>query len=132
MLVTSFDFFVHNQPLIDDCAFGVLPSDISLAPLAKVKSKNNTNKQFKELSIFIGLYELLVVGGYLLQNGIITPFLGSWLGSINLGDTTTSQVHIVSCNLPVVRTSRLLNQYLKRCSNNSLGYYCFNTFSKEF
>lgn len=28
MLVISFDFFAHNQPLIDDYAFGILSSDI--------------------------------------------------------------------------------------------------------
>ncbi|ORE12250.1 hypothetical protein BCV71DRAFT_158902, partial [Rhizopus microsporus] len=88
-------------------------------PLAKVKSKNNTNKEFKELSIFISLYKLLVVSEWILQNGIITPFLDSSLGNINLGDAMTSQIYIVSCNLPVARTSKLLNQHMKRCLNNS-------------
>jgi hypothetical protein len=96
VLVTSFDFFAHNQSLTDDCAFGILPSNISLIPLAKVKSKNNMNKQFKEFSIFIGLYELLIVGGYILKNNIITPSLGSSLGNNYLEDTTTNEIHVVS------------------------------------
>lgn len=132
VLVTSLDFFAHNQPLTDDCAFGILPSDISLTPSAKVKAKNNMNKQFKELSIFIGLYELLVVGGYILKDNTITPFLGSSLGNNHLEDTTTNEIHVVTSKLPIIKTSRILNQYLKRCSNNPWSYHCFASFSKDF
>lgn len=125
-------FFAHNQSLTDDYAFGILPSNISLIPSAKVKPKNNMNKQFKEFSIFIGLYELLIVGGYILKNNIITAFLGSSLGNNYLEDTTTNEIHVVSSKLPTIKTSRILNQCLKRCPNKPWGYHCLASFSKEF
>ncbi|GAA5799117.1 hypothetical protein HPULCUR_004526 [Helicostylum pulchrum] len=132
VLVTGFDLFAHNQFLTDDCAYGIRPSDISSVPAAKVKHKQNTDKSFTELSIFVGLYELLIVSGYILHNDSISPFLGSSFAKFRFGNTVARNIHVLEAEVPTTKTTRLLNQYFKRCSNKPWGYRCYNSFSKGF
>ncbi|KAI9262617.1 hypothetical protein EDC94DRAFT_608634 [Helicostylum pulchrum] len=127
VLVTGFDLFAHNQLLTDDCAYGIRPSDISSVPAAKVKHKQNTDKSFTELSIFVGLYELLIVSGYILHNDSISPFLGSSFAKFRFGNTVARNIHVLEADVPTTKTTRLLNQYFKRCSNKPWGYRCYNS-----
>lgn len=130
VLVTGFDFSAHNQSLTDDCAYGIRLSDVSSFSAAKVKHKENTDKLFTEVSIFVELYELLIVSGYILQNNSISPFLGRSFGKFHFGSTTAKNIHVLDTNVPVMKTARLLNQYFKRCSDKPWGYRCFTSFSK--
>ncbi|ORE00935.1 hypothetical protein BCV72DRAFT_323872 [Rhizopus microsporus var. microsporus] len=101
LLVTSFDIFYHNHKYEDDCAQSL--DRIFQAPTAKISRKTNTNKKFMEISVFVGHYELLVVGGYFNIHG--SPF---------------------------VRTSRLLNQYVKRKSHELWSLHCQYAYNKGF
>ncbi|KAI9274979.1 hypothetical protein EDC94DRAFT_632264 [Helicostylum pulchrum] len=64
ILVTSFDLFWHNQPSHGDSAFGLDASDFYTTPVCKLKKKITMNKGFKEISMYFGMIELLMVGGY--------------------------------------------------------------------
>jgi hypothetical protein len=57
------------------------PSEVEDAPTAKIKTKTAKSKTFKGLSIYVGIYELLVTGGYISNNNSnsVIPFLGSYL-----------------------------------------------------
>ncbi|KAI9265766.1 hypothetical protein EDC94DRAFT_604043 [Helicostylum pulchrum] len=125
VLVTGFDLFAHNQFLTDDCAYAIRPSDISSVPAAKVKHKQNTDKSFTELPIFVGLYELLIVSGYILHNDSISPFLGSSFAKFHFGNTVARNIHVLEAEVPITKTARSLNQYFKRCSNKPWGYRCY-------
>ncbi|KAL4207542.1 hypothetical protein AB4K20DRAFT_1995260, partial [Rhizopus microsporus] len=86
--------------------------------------------QWKSRLLFIGLYELLVLSGYIFQNDSISPFLGSSFESFNFGGTVTNNIHAPVSELHITKMAKLLNQYLKRCSNKPWGYRCYNSFSK--
>lgn len=93
LLVTSFDIFYHNHKYEGDCAQSL--DRIFQAPTAKVSRKTGTNKKFMEISVFVGHYELLVVGGYFNIHGSILPFLGSSMGKFNLQEAVSTFVFIV-------------------------------------
>lgn len=131
ILVTGFDVFALNQCFTDDCAYGIRLSDVSFFAAAKVKHKENTDKSFTEVLIFVGLYELLVASGYIIQNGSIGPFLGSSFGKLHLVSTTAKRIYVPEADVPIMKTARLLNQYFK-CSDKPWGYRCLASFSKRF
>lgn len=118
ILVTSFGRFAHYQPLSIDCAHRIHTSDVSTIPIAKLQKKNTLNKVFKELSIFIGLYILLIVGGCAFKDNMTTLLLSSSLGSLDLPDSNSSNITVSISRSQVTKTVRLLNQYFKRCSFN--------------
>ncbi|KAG1150894.1 hypothetical protein G6F37_003333 [Rhizopus arrhizus] len=132
ILVTSFGRFAHCQPLSIDCAHIIYTSDVSTIPIAKIQKKNTLNKVFKELSIFIGLYMLLIVGGCAFKDNMTTPLLGSSLRSLDLPDSNSSNITVSISRSQVIKTVRLLNQYFKRCSFNLWGYCSMFSFSGGF
>lgn len=132
ILVKSFDLFAHCQSSNDDCANGFRFSDVSIIPTAKIQKKNTLNKIFKEVSIFITLYELLVVGGYVIKDNMIILLLDSSLGSLDLPDSTSNNIIIPISRLQVIKTERLLNQYFKRCSFNLWGYHSMLSVTRGF
>jgi hypothetical protein len=58
----------------------------------------NIDKSFTELSIFVGLYELLIVSGYILQNDLISPFLGNSFGKFHFGSTIAKNIHVLEAD----------------------------------
>ncbi|RCH78397.1 hypothetical protein CU097_000951, partial [Rhizopus azygosporus] len=111
LLVNSFDLICHCQPDQDDFANGLDVEEIATLPVCKLRHKTSTNKSYKEVSIFIELYELLVVGGYILLNDDLTPFLGSSLGNIGVDYDESSQIYIPTSQQPFINTRRLMTQY---------------------
>ncbi|KAI7900484.1 uncharacterized protein BX663DRAFT_532368 [Cokeromyces recurvatus] len=105
---SPFDVFYHNHRYYDDCAHSL--NRIDRVTTAKVSRKTYTDKQFMEISIFAGHYELLVVGGYIHRHGIKIPALAS----------------------EYISTTRLLNKYVKCHSRQLWGFYCARSFAKGF
>lgn len=121
ILVTSFGIFAHCQPLRDDCIYSIHTSEVFTIPTAKIQKKSTINKVFKELSIFIGLYMLLVVGNCVFKDNMFTPLLGSSLGSLDLPDSNSNNIIVSISRSQFIKTGRLLNQYFKCCSFNLWG-----------
>ncbi|EIE90149.1 hypothetical protein RO3G_14860 [Rhizopus delemar RA 99-880] len=132
ILVTNFDLFWHNQPSHDDSAFGLDASDFYTTPVCKLKKKMTKNKGFKEISVYFGMIELLIVGGYVFTGGDLVPFLGSSLGNFEFQDESTCEILIPTTQQPYMNTERLLDQYFKHCSYKLWGYHCLNSYLKKF
>lgn len=90
------------------------------------------NKGFKEISIYFGMIELLIVGGYIFTGGDLVPFLGSSLGNFEFQDESTCGIWIPAAQQPYMNTERLLNQYFKNCSYKLWGYHCLHSYLKKF
>ncbi|KAI8973631.1 hypothetical protein BDF20DRAFT_907120 [Mycotypha africana] len=127
LLVNSFDVFYHNHKYYDDCAHAL--NRIDRVITARVSRKTYTDKQFMEISIFAGYYELLVVAGYIHKHGSITPFLGSSVGNFKLDEDTTTCIKVPALASEFICTKRLLNQYVKRRSHNLWGFHCARSFA---
>lgn len=111
MLATSFDAFYHNHKYYDDCAQSL--NRIDEIATARVSRKTYTNKQFTEVSIFSGHYELLIIGGYPHKSGSTTLFFGS-----------STSISVPAIQSGFVKTNRHLNQYVKRHSHQLWSFHC--------
>lgn len=131
ILVTSFDLFWHHQPSHDDSAFGLDPSDFYTTPVCKSKKKMTKNKGFREISIYFGMIELLLVGGYVFTAGSIIPFLGSSLGNLEFQDQSTCDILVPTTQQSYLNTEWLLDQYFKDCSYKLWGYHCLYSYVKK-
>ncbi|KAG1398284.1 hypothetical protein G6F60_008466 [Rhizopus arrhizus] len=121
ILVTSFGRFAHYQPLSIDCAHRIHTSDVSTIPIAKLQKKNTLNKVFKELSIFIGLYILLIVGGCAFKDNMTTLLLSSSLGSLDLPDSNSSNITVSISRSQVTKTSgKQKYQYVPPCFESAI------------
>lgn len=130
LLITSLDIFYHNHRFDDDCAQSI--DCIYTVPTAKISRKTYTDKSFTEVSVFIGHYEFLAVGGYLKIHDNLLPFLGSSLGKFNLGEETSTDIMVPATAVASVRTERLLNQYIKRKSHELWSVHAQGSFMKGF
>ncbi|KAG1625366.1 hypothetical protein G6F44_012685 [Rhizopus delemar] len=130
LLVNSFDVFYHNHRYYDDCAQYL--NRIDQIATARVSRKTYTNKQFTEVSIFAGHYELLIIGGYLCKSGSITPFLGSSMNKYNLLEDSTTSISVPAVQSGFIKTSRQLNQYFKRHSHQLWSFHCARSYTKGF
>lgn len=128
ILAISLDLYWHNQPLRDDSAFGLDESDFYATPVCQLKKKMTKNKGFKETSIYFGMTELLMVGGYVFTGGDLIRFLGSSLGNFEFQDQSTCE----TAQQPYMNTERLLNQYFKDCSYKLRGYHSLHSYLKKF
>lgn len=130
LLITSLDIFYHNHRFDDDCAQTI--DCIYTVPTAKISRKTCTDKSFTEVSVFIGHYEFLAVGGYIKIHDNLLPFLGSSLGKFNLGAETATDIMVPTTAVASVRTERLLNQYIKRKSHELWSVHAQGSFMKGF
>lgn len=103
LLVNSFDVFYHYHRYYDDCAQSL--NTIDGIATARVSRKTYTNKQFTEVSISAGHYELLIIGGYLYKSGSITPFLGSSTSKYNLLENNTTCISVPPVQAGFIRST---------------------------
>lgn len=130
LLATSFDVFYHNHRYYDDCAQSL--EKIYQIPTAKVTRKTHPNKSFTEISIFIGRYELLSVDGYIHLYGSMSPFLGSSMARFSLLEEESTAIGVpISCSTSI-RSSRLLNRFMKRKSHGQWGIHSTLTYLQGF
>ncbi|CAO3637053.1 unnamed protein product [Mucor hiemalis] len=129
--VTGFDLFCHFQRDNDDCATSMVLNNSSNA-VAKIQRKTYLSTQFFEISIYFGIYELLVTSGYISTNTSITPFLGSAISSIQPDEQCTEKIYVDTCRSMAISTERLLRQYMKMHSYKLWGFYSLDAFKKGF
>ncbi|KAI7888949.1 uncharacterized protein EV154DRAFT_516024 [Mucor mucedo] len=128
--VTGFDLFCHFQRDNDDCATDMVPSNSKKA-VAKIQRKTYLSTHFQEISIYFGIYELLLTSGYIATNDCIIPFLGSAI-TMQLNEQCTEEIYIDTCGPIVINTERLLRQYMKLHSYKPWGFYSLDAFTKGF
>lgn len=67
-------------------------NEIEEKPTTKLKAKTVKTRSFKELSICISFYELIVTGGYVLtESNEVVPFLGSSLTNFEFESEATKK-----------------------------------------
>ena len=128
--VTGFDLFCHFQRDNDDCATDMVPSNSKKA-VAKIQRKTYLSTHFQEISIYFGIYELLLTSGYIATNDCTIPFLGSAI-TMQLNEQCTEEIYIDTCGPIVINTERLLRQYMKLHSYKPWGFYSLDAFTKGF
>lgn len=98
--------------------------------LQKYKGKL-TCQHISVISIYFGIYELLLTNEYIATNDCIIPFLGSAI-TIQLNEQCTKEIYIDTCGPIVINTERLLRKYMKLHSYKPWGFYSFDAFTKGF
>ncbi|KAI9478092.1 MAG: hypothetical protein EXX96DRAFT_461482, partial [Benjaminiella poitrasii] len=88
-------------------------SDFHLTSVYKLKKKMVKNKCFVEISIYLGMIELLAISGYVFTCGALSPFLGSSVGGFGIKDEHIDIIYISLAQQPYMNIERLLKQYFK-------------------
>ncbi|KAL9543930.1 hypothetical protein MBANPS3_007883 [Mucor bainieri] len=135
-MLTSFDVFIHNNNMVDDCASGISPHEYHQKPFAVVaKHTYLQSATYFELSIFLGYYEILTTGGYYCKSGgPVIPFLGSSLANWQHDALDGGSILVTGANMKhsVQSSERLLNQYCKRNAHNLWGFHSAATHLRSF
>lgn len=99
-----------------------------------IHTKNIKDKSYKEFSIYQGLYELLVAGGYVLfiDTNEIVPFLGSSLFSFGFESETADQLFLNMQEPECINTYRFLQQCMKNHIDKPWGFHSLSPFSRDF
>ncbi|KAI7871951.1 uncharacterized protein EV154DRAFT_431504 [Mucor mucedo] len=117
-------------PYHDDCATDMVPSNSKKA-VAKIQRKTYLSTHFQEISIYFGIYELLLTSEYIATNDCILPFLGSAI-TMQLNEQCTEEIYIYTCGPIVINTERLLKHYIKFRSYKPWEFYSLDAFTKGF
>lgn len=93
--VTNIDIFLHNNLTIDDCAYGITVNDFYDIPTAIIKEKLYLgSKPYYELSIRFGFIEILIVGGFYVEQQFPLLFLGFSLSFWAYGAISSASIYI--------------------------------------
>lgn len=134
--LTGGDVFIHNHLGIDDCAYGIDPNDLSMKSFAVITKNSYLNSaNFYELSVHWGFYEILATGGYYSVGASESqPFLSSSIPGWEFGETKSSIIYVTERQdfWELIRTERLLNQYMKRDAHRPWGFHCVQHYIKGF
>lgn len=134
LLCTSFCAFIHKNEL-DDCA-DKSRIGFQTKPVSFIRRKTRAGSDYFELTIRIGMIELLVTSGFFgsINDSTVEAFFGSSIPNLPLSISSdyntafTESLFIPAPAKQYIRRARLLNQYMKAHSSYdwmfiSAGFY---------